>query len=216
MPVITIASKKGGSGKTTLSTNIADALDHAGQRVLLVDADPQRSALMWAANASSHEPPSTIGADATLSGAKRVPQWAQDYDWVIIDCPPRHGDVLRAALSVADLVLVPIRPSPGDLEALGDTLSELERIRNARPTLPAFAIINQRPSRSSIADEVPAVIQAAGLQVLPIEIGFRADFAEAHAFGMGVCRHNPKGKAAQEMNALIAAITSTLTPAKKR
>ncbi len=215
MPVIAIASKKGGSGKTTLSTNLADAFDLAGQRVMLVDADPQRSSLMWAANATTHEPPATVGADATLGGAKRVPQWAKDYDWVIIDCPPRHGDVLRAALSVADLILVPIRPSPGDLEALGDTLSELERARNARPGLPAYAVINQRPSRSSIADEVPGVIKAAGLDVLPTEVGFRADFAEAHACGMGVCRHAPKSKAAQEINAVIANLTSVLTPRKK-
>jgi chromosome partitioning protein len=73
MPVIAIASKKGGSGKTTLSTNLADAFDLAGQRVMLVDADPQRSSLMWAANATTHEPPATVGPTQHLVGPSASP-----------------------------------------------------------------------------------------------------------------------------------------------
>lgn len=214
MPVIAVASKKGGSGKTTLATNIADALDAEGWRVLLVDADPQRSALTWAANGSTA--PAVVGSDAGLSNPKRVPAWAQDYDWVVIDCPPRHGAELRAALAVADLVLVPVRPSPGDIEVLWQTITEL---KDTRPDVLARAVLNQRSARSSYADAAPEAIKAAGLEVLATEVGTRADFVDAHAAGCGVVRLNPKSKAAAEIRLLIEAIRALVappTPAKRK
>lgn len=74
MPVIAVASKKGGSGKTTLATNLADALDLAGERVLLLDADPQRSSLLWPQNADdANATPPVLGVDATLGARGRIP-----------------------------------------------------------------------------------------------------------------------------------------------
>ncbi len=212
MPVIAVASKKGGSGKTTLATNLADALDLAGERVLLLDADPQRSALAWSENAPPESPPAVIGVTATLAGPRHVPHWRTLYDWVLIDCPPRHGDVFAAALSVADIVLIPTRPSSIDLTSLPLSLRDLEKAKEDRPGLIARAVINQRAARSAFADSAPAEIRTTGLEVCETQIGFRADYSDAFAAGVGVCRLVPKSKAAAEILALLAEIRALVQP----
>ena len=212
MPVIAVASKKGGSGKTTISTNLTDALDLTGERVLLLDADPQRSALAWADNAPDELRPAVVGVTAGLAAPRQVQHWRTLYDWVLIDCPPRHGEVFAAALSVADLVLLPTRPSPLDLTALPASLDELRRAQDARPKLLARAVINGRPARSAYADAAPQVIRATGLEVCAAQIGHRTDFLDAFAGGVGVCRGAPKSKAAAEILALLAEIRALLTP----
>lgn len=98
--IIAVASQKGGSGKTTTSISLADALQMRGSHVLLVDADPQASAAAWAANAAEEgaTPPSTVGLGADMHRPHQLPTIAKGYDHVIIDCPPRHGEVMRSAL----------------------------------------------------------------------------------------------------------------------
>lgn len=212
MPVIAVASKKGGSGKTTISTNLADALDLLGERVLLLDADPQRSALAWSDNAPPDLRPAVIGVTTGLSAPRQVPHWRTLYDWIVIDCPPRHGEVFSAALQVADLVVIPTRPSPLDLSALPSSLDELQAARASR-NVKACALINARPTRSAYADAAPEVIRAGGLDVFATHIGHRTDFLDAFAAGIGVCRGAPKSKAAAEILALLDEIRAILTPA---
>ena len=97
MPIITIASQKGGSGKTTLATNIAAALQAVGERVLVIDADPQRSALGWGEGGAAD----VIAATAAMLTPARLAALTASYGWVIIDTPPRLGDATLAAAALA-------------------------------------------------------------------------------------------------------------------
>lgn len=212
MPVIAVSSKKGGSGKTTVTINIADALHAAGERVLVLDADPQRTAMNWPLHADDVSlTPAVLSVDATLAAPTRVPALKAAFDWILIDCPPRHGDTITAAFSVADLILVPVRPSLMDLEALGATIEEIQAAQRRRP-VQALAVINQRSPKSKTADETPALIIQAGLAVASTQMGLRVDYLDAYAQGLGVCRSAPKSKAAAEIKALLAEVRALLAP----
>lgn len=204
MPIVTVASQKGGAGKTTLATNIADALALDGERVLLIDADPQRSALAWG-NTSSEPRVPVIGAGAPLFAPMQFKPLTSAYAWVIIDCPPRLGDVTAAAIAVADLILVPIRPTPLDLGALPATLRAIDGHL-------ARGVIAQRPARSVTADSAPEVIRSAGLPLLDTSLGFRADYADAYGYGVGAVALDGRSKAAAEVRAILAEVRAILTP----
>jgi chromosome partitioning protein len=202
--ILTIASQKGGAGKTTLATNLADALALNGDRVLLIDTDPQRSALLWSEIA---RPLPVIGAGTAALTPAALGPLAAAYQWVVIDSPPRLGDATLAAVAACDLVLVPIRPTSMDLDVLPATLQILERAGKA-----GRGVITQRGPRSTAADSAPTAIAAAGLSVLSSQIAFRQDYPDAHSQGQGVCRYSPKSKAAAEILALVAEIRAILQP----
>lgn len=198
---IAVASQKGGAGKTTLATSLADALTLAGEAVLLIDLDPQRSALLWS------ETPSAVQVIyAHASSLARVPfdRLTASYAWVIIDCPPRLGEATLAAVAVADLVLVPIRPTSMDLQVLPATLKATADHPLTR------GVITQRPPRSTAADAAPEAIRAAGLAVLNASIAFRQDYPDAHSVGMSALRAAPKSKAAAEIRALLKEVRTLL------
>lgn len=204
MPIITIASQKGGSGKTTLATALADALTQAGERVLLIDADPQRSALMWSAAAATAV--HVIAAAAPMLRRSALAALAASYTWTLIDCPPRMGEATRAAIVAADLVLVPVRPTTADIQALPQVADTID-------DRPCVAVINQRPSRSTAADSAPAAITGAGLRLARTTLGFRADFDGAFSVGRGPASYAPSSTAAAEVAALLAEIREEVSRA---
>lgn len=204
MPIITIASQKGGSGKTTLATALADALTQAGERVLLIDADPQRSALMWSAAAATAV--HVIAAAAPMLRRSALSALAASYTWTIIDCPPRMGEATRAAIVAADLVLVPVRPTTADIQALPQVVDTID-------DRPCVGVINQRPSRSTAADSAPAAITGAGLRLARTTLGFRADFDSAFGAGRGPASYAPSSTAAAEVAALLTEIRAEVSRA---
>ena len=198
---IAVASQKGGAGKTTLATSLADALTLAGEAVLLIDLDPQRSALLWSETPSAVQ---VIAANASSLAPIPFARLGSAYAWVIIDCPPRLGEATLAAVAVADLVLIPIRPTSMDLQVLPATLRATEGHPLTR------GIVTQRPPRSTAADSAPDAIRAAGLTVLTSSIAFRQDYPDAHSLGMSALRAAPKSKAAAEIKALLREIRQIL------
>src|ERR1700675_1577485 len=113
MPVIALLNQKGGVGKTTLSVHLAAALA-TGKRVLLVDADPQRSALDWSAQRQAEKMFPVIGLP-TKNLYRELAPMSKDYDWIVIDGPPRANDIAKAAIAASDLVIIPVQPSPFDV-----------------------------------------------------------------------------------------------------
>ena len=112
--IIAILNQKGGVGKTTLSVNLAAALALSGARTLLVDADPQASALDWQAARKGESLFPVVGiAKPTLH--KDVPGLAGGYEHIVIDGPPRANDLAKSAIMAAELIVIPVQPSPYDV-----------------------------------------------------------------------------------------------------
>lgn len=114
--VIAVLNQKGGVGKTTLTVHLATALARRGEKVLLIDADPQGSALDWSA-ARLVAPLFPVAGIPKASLHKELPGLAANYSIVLIDGPPRVNDVAKSAIMASDLVLIPVQPSPYDVWA---------------------------------------------------------------------------------------------------
>ena len=123
-----VLNQKGGVGKTTLSVNLAACLARTGARVLLIDADPQGSALDWAAARQSEPLFSVVGFPrATIH--KEIAQLGQGYEHIIIDGPPRVTDLARSAIMASDIVVIPVQPSPYDIWAAEEVVKLITEAR---------------------------------------------------------------------------------------
>ena len=179
MKIIVVAAQKGGAGKTTLARNIAVAASQDGGRVLCLDLDPQGSLRAWWEGREADMPamlekdPAPHALRATLTAAQA------QFDLCIIDTPPAAPEWLAEALAAADLVLIPVRPSPDDLRAVGATIAAVNRAR-----VPFAFALSQTP-RAKITDEAARVLAQHG-RVAPVNIAQRVSYAETGATGQGV------------------------------
>ena len=208
--ILGVLSQKGGVGKTTLSLNIAAHHAMQGRRVLLVDADPQGSALTW--STMRERPPlfPVIGM-AKPSLHRDLPTVAADYDLVVIDGAPRVNDLGRAAILASDLVLIPVQPSPFDVWAADDTVRLVQEARQFKEGLDAAFAINRKIVNTAIGRDVAAAFAEAPFPVLPASISQRVLFAECAGQGLTVREAAPTGDAAREIAELCAAIESATT-----
>ncbi len=199
--VITVAQQKGGAGKTTLVAHLAVAYTAAGKSVAAVDIDPQQSLATW--YRLREETLGAAGAGLLVSQVKgwrsrnEVAALARAHDLVLIDSPPHAETEARIAIRAADLVLVPVQPSPMDVWATRATL-ELA----AAEKVPALLVFNRVPPRARLTEAMTAEAERLGAQVATARIGNRVAFAAALAAGQAVNESHPRGRAAQEIAAL--------------
>lgn len=203
--VIALAGQKGGSGKTTTAICLASEWHARGRRVLLVDADPQGTSRTWAdvAAEAGRTCPAVVSMGPGLHRPDQLPALAQAFEYTVIDCPPRHGDIQRAALMVADLVIVPCGPSSVDAWALGGTIDLIEEARVVRPQVRVSLLITRKVARTSLGSGARDILAASKLPVLDTELGYRVAFQEAPAAGMGVTTYAPGTPAAAEAQGLV-------------
>ena len=198
---ISIQNQKGGVGKTTLAIHISHALALKGGRVLLVDADPQGSARDWAAARDDKPPFSVIGLDRPTIH-RDLPPLAKDYDHVVIDGPPRVSDLARSAIIAADLVVIPIQPSPYDVWAADEVIQLIKEASVFKENLKSVFAINRRIVNTAIGRDVVDALSGYNVAVLNSAVSQRVAFAESAATGGTVLDAGLNTAAAKEIIAL--------------
>lgn len=215
--LIAFAGQKGGAGKSTLAIATAAEFHRRSLRTLLVDADPQGTAATWgavAAEVADTEPDYTY-PDVIMMGAnlhQQLPSVAAGYDVVVIDCPGRDDACQRGALAVADVAVLPVTPDTSDVWALGHSIELLKQAQVFRPQLSAFLLLNKLRAGTSEAAEARETFAEAELPIMEAEIGLRIAYGRFAHSGRGVIGFEARGKAADEINALVDELEAFVGP----
>ncbi len=203
--IITVTQQKGGAGKTTLAAHLAVGYTAMNKSVVAVDIDPQQSLSRWYGLRLDRMNglPAGVLVSATEGWRARVEveRAAAGHDLVIIDSPPHAETEARIAIRAADLVVVPVQPSPMDLWATRPTL-ELA----AAERVPALLVFNRVPARAKLTEAMDAEASKLGAKIARARLGNRVAFAAALAEGKAVGEAQPRGRAAEEIAALAKEI----------
>ncbi|MBN9505377.1 MAG: AAA family ATPase [Altererythrobacter sp.] len=206
--IVAVLNQKGGTGKTTLALHLAGQWARDGARVTLVDADPQASALDWAEQRAREGAPrlfAVLGlARSTLH--QEAPDLARGADMLVIDGPPRVAGLMRSALLAADLVLIPVQPSPIDGWASAEMLALLAEARGFRPQLAARFVLNRCGAGTVLARETARALADHDPPLIVPPIGQRIIFAQAMQDGRLAHEVDPDCRAAAEIAALAGAV----------
>lgn len=202
MKVITLLAQKGGSGKSTAAINLAVAAEAAGGRrgrrtAAIVDADPQASAAAWRFQRAA-DTPVVIAAGPGELGTRLEACRSAGAAFAFVDTAPHTERTAVEAARLADLVLIPCRPSLLDIKALAPTAAIA-----AASGRPAAILLNAVAAKAgAVVEAVRLALAGYGLPVAPVSLGQRAAFQNSLVLGLGVVEHEPKGKAAEEVAAL--------------
>ena len=196
MRVLAMASQKGGSGKTTLSGHLAVQAQRAGHGpVVLIDIDPQGSLADWWNERTVEYPAFAQTTVARLAADLEVLR-QQGFKLAMIDTPPAITMAIQSVINVAELVVVPTRPSPHDLRAVGATVDLCDRAGK-----PLIFVVNAATPKARITSEAAVALSQHGT-VAPVTIHQRTDFAASMIDGRTVMECDPNSRSAAEVTAL--------------
>lgn len=202
--IIAFVNQKGGVGKTTLALHIASELAMGGQRVTLIDADPQGSALDWAEVRNHYDRPRrfrVIGLPRETLHLE-VPDIARANDHVVIDGPPRVTALTRSAIIASDVVVIPVQPSAFDVWASQEIVDLVKEARVFKPWLRAAFIASRVVVGTVIGKAIRAPLERLEIPKLHAEVSQRVVFAECSGTGRLVHELESKGRGTQEIAVL--------------
>ncbi len=210
MKVLIVASQKGGAGKTTLAAHLAVAAESVlPKKVVIIDGDPQGSLAAWW-NSRTHEFPALAS-----SSLEELPQKLQQleeagFELVIIDTPPAITNAITQMVGLADLVLIPTRPSPHDLRAVGSTVNiALEQNK------PFVFVVTQAKANARLTTQAMAALSEHGTVSSTI-VHDRVDFASSMINGETVIEANKKSRSSEEINELLYFVLERLNVITKK
>lgn len=208
MQVIAVLNQKGGSGKTTIATHLARALQLAGDEVLLVDSDPQGSARDWAAVREDNPVP-VVGIDRPT--IERDLKAIAKRPYIVIDGAPQAADLAVSAIKAASFILIPVQPSPYDIWATSDLVSLVkQRIEITDGALQAAFVVSRAIKNTKIGSEISDALAGYGLPVLESRITQSVVYPVTAAAGTTVLDAESGSNAAAEIRALADEIKQLL------
>ena len=204
MKTVAILSQKGGTGKTTIATNLCVAAEHAGHTTALIDLDPQASATRWG-DYRQAKTPAIIATPVS-----RLPHWLETAEengatLVVVDTAPNSGPDALDVARAASIVLIPCKPSMVDLDAIENTVKIAEIAE-----VPARVVLNCVDARSDLGNQARQVICKYDVVCAPCELGQRVGFVHAFNHGTGVQEFEPRAKSSQEIKALYTYLSKEL------
>ena len=197
MKTVAIVSQKGGSGKTTLAVHLAVCAQRHYKTVAVIDLDPQASALEWYSRREAETP------EVTTSTPEQLPVLLAQArengaDFAILDTAPHSDRAATTAAQLADLVVIPCRPSAFDIAAIGTTLNLMKLTNALQKTV---ILLNAAPPRGALTDTAEKGLSEI-VPVIPVRMHNRAAYSHAINSGHSVEEYDPQGKAAEEIRAL--------------
>lgn len=189
--LLVVGGIKGGSGKTTLATNLAICRYYSKKNVLLLDADEQKSSLDWDNQRKVHLAQLLVEGCSGKEVHRRLKAELKEkwFDDIIVDTGGRDTTSQRAALVLCDVFLVPFRPRSLDVWTVKDLKKMIAEIMQVNENFRIVAVLNQCSPRSKDTEESRQILIDEGLECLEMEIGYRKAFSDACSEGLGVIEH---------------------------
>lgn len=208
MAVISVLNPKGGSGKTTLTTNLAQALHLRGNKVLIVDSDPQGSARDWHA-ASEANPLPLVSLDRA-NNIKTLSSMISSYDHIVLDGAAKLEDIIAAAIKASDFILIPVQPSPYDIWAASDLVDFIKARQEVTDGSPRAAfVITRHIEGTRLGDDVRKALDEYELPVFRTTITQRQAYPQTASEGRTVL-DGDNAKARNEIGALADELIAML------
>ncbi len=201
--VIAVINQKGGTGKTTLALNLAAGLARRGPTAV-IDADPQRSISQWIAmGGGEHALP--VATPIGTNPAATIAHLKQSHRYVVVDCPPTvQGAVIEAVMATADVVLIPVLPSPLDLWASVEMAALVGQVQQRNRALQAYLVLNQVETRNALSRVMQEAVAEFAVPLLQANLQRRAAYRSAAVEGVSVYELGSRGlQAVEDIEAII-------------
>ena len=202
MAIICVGASKGGVGKSTLVVNLAAMGATKNKRVLIVDTDPQGSAMCFRSLRGGDDIKATSHTEPRIH--KKISAYRDQFDLIIIDAGGRDDSVLRSAIAASDLFLLPVLPGQFDLWGATDTIKAFTEVRAFCPDLQGRLVVNQIDPVTRVTQKSMKALRLLEkeMPLLRFGIGRRVAFKASVEEGRGVVESEPQGKAAIEIRYL--------------
>ena len=202
--ILSFLNQKGGVGKSTLSTNAADYFHRRGYNPLLIDADPQGTTNDWAARRA--DLPFPVMQLARDNMAREILTHAANYDYVVIDGPPRAEAISRAVIIASDLVVMPIEASGASDWASQTTIRQIQEARQYKETLLSVFLVSRIIPNTVISRSIRNHVSDYGIPLLTATVANRVPYAEALTMGQTIFEWAGRSTAAHEFSTVMEEI----------